>query len=134
MANGGVGVDGTFGDRPKPKGKVSPARNVVGFVLLVAFTGAAIFEVMANRGYNSAVTKMEKRLPKDESDPSDKNSVLPTQVEAEKLIGKSPDGPLVKEGTEQRATYSWQGLRRKYALNVYYTNDKMPSVIRIDTQ
>ncbi len=134
MANGGVGEHGKSGDRSKPRAKVSPARNVVGLVLLVAFSGAAIFEVMANRGYNGAVTKLEKRLPKDETDPNDKNSGLPTQAEAEKLIGKGPDGPLVKEGSEQRGTYSWQGLRRKYSLKVYYTNEKVPSVIRLDTQ
>lgn len=132
MATGDSESTGT--GKGKPKAKVSPARNVIGVILLVGFSSAAILEVVANRGYNSAVTKIEARMPKDSMDPSDKNSVLPTQKEAEKLIGKGPDGPLVKEGHDQKATYSWQGLRKKYTLKAYYTNEKEPSLIRIETE
>jgi hypothetical protein len=124
----------TGAGQSKPKAKVSPARNIIGVVLLIGFSCAAILEVVANRGYDAAVKKVEARMPKDSMDPNDKNSVLPTQKEAEKLIGKGPDGPLVKDGHEQKAVYSWQGLRRKYVLKAYYTNEKEPSLIRIETE
>jgi hypothetical protein len=120
--------------KPKPKGKVSPARNVIGIVLLIGFSGAAIFEVMANRSYTGAVKRLEARIPNDETDPNSKNGTLPSRDETEKLIGKAPDGPLVLEGREQKAVYTWQGLRRKYRLKVFYTNQKNQSLIRVETE
>jgi hypothetical protein len=118
----------------KVKPKVSPMRNLIGVILLVVFSCAAFLEISSNRAYTSAITKLEARMPKDSTDPSDKNGTLPSQVEVEKLIGKAPSGPLVKEGGEQKATYSWQGLRKKYLLKAYYTNEKAPNLIRIETQ
>ena len=127
MATGNVGGDGTLGPRtpPKTKAKVSPMRNVIAVVVLVLCVGAAVVELRANQGYNNAVDKL-----------SLKNDAMPNQVEAEKIIGKRPDGPMIPDetGNEQKASYSWQGLRGKYVLKVLYTKDKIPVVVRLEPQ
>lgn len=119
--------------RPK-KTKVSPTRNIIGVILLIGFSAAAILEFTANRGFTSASKKLVARMPDDNSDPNGKDAELPTKIEVEKLIGKSPDGPLVKESGEQLATYSWQGLKKKYVIKAYYTTDKQPSLKRFETE
>ena len=126
--------DRTSAGQAKAKPNVSPVRNIIGVVLLIAFSGAAILEFTANRGFNAATKSLTARLPDDTTESNSKNSEMPTKVEAEKLIGKAPDGPLVKMEGEQKATYSWQGLKKKYVIKAYYTNDKTPALRRFETQ
>lgn len=108
---------------PKAKAKTSSTRNIIGLVLLVLCVGATIVEVMASQGYNNAVSNLAMT-----------NATMPTKSAAEKIIGKIPDGPLVTEGTDQIATYTWRGIRGKYVLKVYYNMDKDPTVIRLETE
>jgi hypothetical protein len=124
------GGGGTKGRGTAKVKKVSPARNIVGAVLLVTFSGIAILEFYAKNGFNQAVAALERRLPKD----SDARVIeLPSRVEAEKILGRKADGPLVNEGAEQRATYTWRGPVRKHMVTAYYTTDKAPSLVRIST-
>ena len=119
MATGSRGDQGA----PKAKARTSSTRNIIGLVLLVLCVGATIVEVMASQGYNNAVSKLALT-----------NATMPTKSAAEKIIGKSPDGPLVAEGTDQIAKYTGQGIRGKYLLKVYYNSDKDPTVIRLETE
>ncbi len=129
MATGGVNQSTAGGG--KPRAKVSPARNVVGLVLLVAFAGAATIEFLAINGFNSAVGALKKRMPKDGDDPTALNAELPAKSEVEKILGKTPDGPLESTGGEKKATYTWQGLR-KHVLTTYYSTGKDPALLRTE--
>lgn len=124
----------------KAKPKVSPARNVIGLVLLVVFGGAAVAELMAYRGHSSAITTLQGMLPKDDKgrtieDPYTKVEGRPTQAAAEKAIGLTgAPAKLKDDGVEQYATYNWKGLFRAYKLNVYYTKDTPPALVRVSTE
>ena len=64
--------EGTTGEPAKPKGKrkVSPARNAIGVVLLVAISIVAYLEWSANRQSSAAISKLNALLGKDDGDPS----------------------------------------------------------------
>ncbi|MDB5349766.1 MAG: hypothetical protein JWN86_1013 [Planctomycetota bacterium] len=125
-------TDGTGAN--KAKAKVSPARNVVGLVLLVVFGTTAIVETMANRGFNAAATALKKRLPEETSDSNAVVAELPTKEEAEKILGKSPDGPLVKEDGMRKATYTWRGVIRKHVITAFYTDEAKPKLNKFATE
>ena len=115
----------------KPPAKVSPARNVVGLVLLVGFAGAAAVEFLAVSGFNSAVGTLNKRMPKETDDPNAKIAELPAKSEVEKILGRSPDGPLTPSGGERTTTYTWQGLR-KHSIRAFFSSGKDPALIRTE--
>lgn len=115
------------------RAKVSPARNILGVILLILFSTTAVMEFLANRRFSTAVDAIQKRMPKEPSSGSAIVEDLPTQVETETILGRSPDGPLVSEDGNQKATYTWQGLLRKHVLTAYYTNALKPHLIRVAT-
>ena len=81
MSEPSPSAPGKAGPSKKP---VSPARNAIGLVVLIAVVVVGYFEVSAKTGYNAAVNALDKRL-------EDEDHGLPTMPEAEKLIGKQAD-------------------------------------------
>ena len=79
-----------------PKKGVSPARNIIGLVVLLALAAVAWFEYSAHFGYNGAVKALEART-------QDEEKGLMDVQEAETLLGKSPDGPGIE--VEDRRPY-----------------------------
>jgi hypothetical protein len=105
--------------------KVSPLRNLIGLVVLLAVITVGVVEVMANMGFNNAVNALNGKLKDVELGPS--------QPEVEKLMGKTPDGPGVREGSESRVRYTWRGVFRSYSLVAYYTTgENPPHLLRVE--
>jgi hypothetical protein len=106
---------------PAPKAPTSPARNIIGLIVLIGVVVFGWFEVSAKRGYVAAVTALETRS-------QDENKELLTVQEAESILGKAPDGPGsdFKDGTRMfnKQTYTWPGLFKRYTLTAYYTKEK----------
>ena len=123
----------TGGGEAKKTAKVSPARNVISLVLLVVVGTTAIVELTTLQRYNSVVSALKKRLPKDNNDPLTKVAERPSRAESEKIIGRAADGPLAVAGSEKFTTYTWHGLIRKHVLTAFYTTDEKPALIRIET-
>jgi hypothetical protein len=116
--------DPDFSTDPKtspPKKPISPARNIIGVILLVAVVGVGILQYAQLLGYNAAVKALDTRA-------QDENAELMTVQEAEGLLAKGPDGP----GTDfddgnfhfLKKTYTWSGLLKSYTLTAYYTKAK----------
>lgn len=101
------------GSQAKAKAKVSPLRNVLALLLLIALSVVAYMEWNANRQYNAASAKLDKALAKEEGD------MLP-QDEVEKMIGKKPDGPLVEEKGVMKARYTWRGVFKTHGITAEY--------------
>ena len=101
-----------------PKKKVSPARNVIGFVGLIVLIVIAAFQYSAVLGYNAALKAIEARS-------QDEDKGLVDVPETEKILGKAPDGPGsdFSEGnrTFTKTPYTWRGAIKSYTLTVYYT-------------
>jgi hypothetical protein len=101
-----------------PKKQVSPARNAIGLIVLIAVVVVGYFEISARVGYTMAVNALNKRL-------ADEDHGLPTVTETEKLIGKAPDdaGSEFREGSSRymKKTYTWKGLINNYEVAAYYT-------------
>lgn len=131
MATGTPRSADARGARSGEKAKVSPARNIIGLVLLIVCAAAAAVEILATRGYNAAVAHLEKIIPQDSTDPTAKK--VP-RADVERLIGKAPSGELKKlGGGEEEALYVWQGLRR-HAVKAYYESQAPENIIRFETQ
>jgi hypothetical protein len=111
--------------RPGLKKKVSPVRNVIGLVLLIAFSAVAYKEWDANRRSSEGIAKLNEALAKEEGD-------LLSMEQVEGLIGRGPDGPGVVDGRELKVEYSWRGVFRKYPLIAIYKNGKSPALLRIE--
>jgi hypothetical protein len=111
------------------KKSVSPARNVIGLIVLVAVVVVGGLEVWAKTGYNSAVNALNDRM-------KDEDKGLMTLSEAETMIGKAPDdaGSDVQEGsfTFLKKNYTWKGLINSYTLTAYYTNKAAPALHHIE--
>jgi hypothetical protein len=99
--------------KPVPKAKVSPVRNIVGLVLLIALVVVAFVEFQAVQQAKAACQKVNKRLEAEESD-------LPTQKEIETMIGRKPDGPGTTEGDQVTLQYTWRGIFRKHTMTAVY--------------
>ena len=116
---------------PPSKKKTSPARNAIGLVVLVIAVAAAWSQFSAVGGYNAAVKALETRTQADEQN-------LMTVEEAEKLIGRAPDGPdtTSKEGgrTIIAKTYSWRGLLKSYKLTGFYVKETDIRLLRFKTE
>jgi hypothetical protein len=112
--------DGT-GKTGPTKEPTSPARNIIGIIVLIGVLVFGWFEVSAKRGFNAAVAALNARA-------EDENQELLTLPEAEKLLGREADGPAdeFKQGTWSftTRTYTWPGLLKRYKLTAYYTKDK----------
>jgi hypothetical protein len=111
--------------QPKVKKKVSPVRNVIAFVLLVAFSAIAYLEWNANRQSNAAKTKLNNALAKEEGD-------LLSQKQVEDLIGRQADGPGVEGGDELKVTYTWKGIFRQYPMIAVYKKQNPPKLVRME--
>ena len=110
---------------PGPKKKVSPARNAIGLVLLVAFSAVAYLEWDANRRSSAGIARLNRALAEEEGD-------LLSMEQVEGLLGRGPDGPGVAEGQEKKVTYTWRGVFRKYPVVAVYTNKSRPALLRIE--
>jgi hypothetical protein len=107
-----------------PKKPVSPARNVIGVVVLGAALVVLGFVLYARAGYNAAVNALKERTQQEEKE-------LASVEEAEKLIGKPADGPGADASdgnfTYTKKTYTWNGLLKSFTLTAYYTKTKAGS-------
>jgi hypothetical protein len=112
-------------EQPKEKKKVSPVRNVIALVLLIAFSAIAYLEWNANRQSGAAINKLSKALENEEGD-------LMTMQQVNELIGREPDGPGVDDKGETRVTYTWKGVFRKYPLTAIYTKQAPPKLLRTE--
>jgi hypothetical protein len=112
-----------------PKKPVSPVRNIIGIVVLIAVCVAGWFQYSALAGYNAAVNKLEARSQEEGKD-------LMTESEAATLLNKEPDdaGTDVKEGNFdfKKKTYTWRGLK-SYTVTAYYTKTKAPALHHFET-
>jgi hypothetical protein len=105
------------------KTKVSPARNVIGIIVLVAVIVAGWFQYSAVFAYNRAMKALDART-------QDEDKGLLEVPEVESLVGKSPDGPGsdFQEGTRNftRTKYTWRGPLKSYTMTAYYTKGAGP--------
>ncbi|MFI5461554.1 MAG: hypothetical protein ACHRXM_39715, partial [Isosphaerales bacterium] len=113
------------------KKTVSPARNVIYLVIILAAGIVAWFEFSAKFGYNAAVKALDART-------RDEEKTLMSVQEAESLLGKSPDGPgsdlQEAERTYTKKTYTWPGLFRSYTLTAFYTKEKDSRLHHFETE
>ena len=114
-----------------PKKPISPARNIVGLVILAGVLIVCWFEYSAVLGFNAAVKAAEART-------SQEDQSLATVAEAEKLLGKAPDAPAedFKDGAWNfdKKTYTWKGLLKQHTLTAYYTKEKDPRLHHFETE
>jgi hypothetical protein len=114
-----------------PKKGVSPARNIIGLVVLLALAVVAWLEYSANFGYNGAVKALDART-------QDEDKGLMEVQEAENLLGKSPDGPGIEVSDSGRAftkkTYTWRALLRPKTLSAFYTKETTPHLHHYETE
>ena len=84
-------------------------------------TAVGAIEYSAYFGHKWAVSALNTRA-------ADEDKELMTISEAEKLLGKEPDGPAAefKEGVWNfdQKTYTWSGLLKKHTVTAYYTKGK----------
>ena len=113
------------------KKPVSPARNVIGLVVLVGVLVYGGFEVSAKRTFNNAVNALEARS-------QDEDKGLMTVQEAENILGKQPNGPAVdfQDGLWHYTTktYTWPGVLTHYTLTAYYTTEKDSRLHHYETE
>ncbi len=105
------------------KKKISPARNVIGLVVLAAVVVAGWFQYSAVFAYNRALRALDARA-------QDEDKGLMEVPEVESLVGKSPDGPgsEIQDGarTFTKTKYTWRGPLKSYTLTAYYTKGAGP--------
>jgi hypothetical protein len=119
-------------DKTGPAKKpVSPARNAVGVVVLIAVLAVGWIQYSARSAHNAAVNALNERT-------QDETKGLMTVSEAEKLIAKPADGPGVdvKEvnATYTKQTYTWSGLLKSYTLTAYYTKGAEPGLHHFESE
>ena len=107
-----------------PKKKVSPARNLIGLIALVAVLAVAGFQYAALIRYTVAVKALDARAVDDDKG-------LMTNQEADSLLGKAPDGPgsdFTEEGRNfTKKTYTWQGPLKSFTLTASTRTERPPS-------
>ncbi len=107
------------------KKKISPARNVIGIVVLAAVIVVGFFQYSAVFAYNRAMKALDTRTQDEEK------GVLAVP-EVESLVGKSADGPGsdFDDGTRAftKTKYTWRGPLKSYTLTAYYTKGAAPSL------
>jgi hypothetical protein len=131
MSNPSSSAPKKAGPSKKP---VSPARNAISLVVLIAVLVIGYLEISARVGYTMAVNALEKRL-------NDEEHALPTLEEAEKIIGKQADdaGGDVQDPatsfTYLKKNYTWRGLIKSYTLEAFYTTKQItPALHHIKTE
>ena len=114
-----------------PKKPISPARNLIGLVILAAVLVVCWFEYSAVLGFNAAVKALESRTNSEEQN-------LATVPEAEALLNKAADGPAEEfhDGAFNfsKKTYTWKGVLKQHTLTAYYTNEKEPKLHHFETE
>ena len=114
-----------------PKKPISPARNIIGLVILAAVLVVCWFEYSAVLGFNAAVKALEARTQNEEQG-------LATVAEAETLLGKAADGPAedFNDGTWNfdKKTYTWKGLLKQHTLTAYYTKEQDSRLHHFETE
>jgi hypothetical protein len=114
-----------------PKKRVSPTRNIIGLVVLLALVAVGWLEYSAKFGYNGAVKALETRT-------QDEEKGLMDVQEAETLLGKSPDGPGIDVDDSGRIftkkTYTWRALLRPQTLTAFYTKEATPHLHHYETE
>jgi hypothetical protein len=117
------GSTGTENSASPKKKTVSPARNVVGIVVLIAVVIAGWFQYSAVFAYNRALKALDART-------QDEEKGLLQVPEVESLVGKQSDGPGSDflEGTRNftQTKYTWRGPIKSYTLTAYYTKGAGP--------
>jgi hypothetical protein len=107
-----------------------PTRNVISLVVLLVVVAVGWIQYSALGGYNSAVKSLDELTKADDQG-------LLTIEEAEKRIGRSPDGPGIssKEGdrTIIKMTYTWRGLLKSYKLTAVYMKESDIRLLRYET-
>lgn len=105
----------------KPKAPISPARNIIGLIILIGVTIVGVIEYSAYFGHKWAVNALNTRMADDEKE-------LMTVQEAETLLGKQADGPAVEFKLDvwsyDEKTYTWRGLLKQHTVTAYYTKGK----------
>jgi hypothetical protein len=113
------------------KKQVSPARNAVGVVVLIAVLAVGWIQYSARSAYTAAVTALNDRITLE-------TKGLMTASEAETLIAKPADGPSVEvkevNATYTKQTYTWRGLLKSYTLWTYFTKGAEPGLHHFETE
>ena len=111
---------------PKPKAKVSPARNAISLVLLIVLLVVGGLELTALFQFNGAVNSLDQALEANTAD------LLPRE-DVEQILGKEADRELQPSdrGTQQ-TTYTWQGAIRAHTLTAYYSFGEKPGLVRYE--
>jgi hypothetical protein len=114
-----------------PKKPISPARNIIGLIILAAVLVVCWFEYSAVLGFNAAVHALETRTENEETG-------LATVAEAEKLLNKEADGPAedFNDGAWHfnKKTYTWKGLLKQHTLTAYYTREQDSRLHHFETE
>lgn len=112
------------------KKPISPARNIIGLIVLAAAVVVGVLEYSAYFGHRWAAAALKARVEDQEKD-------LMTLEEAETLLGKSADASTVDEKDNpygfSKKTYTWRGLLKQYTLTAYYTKEKQPHLTQYET-
>jgi hypothetical protein len=113
-----------------PKKKISPARNIIGAVVLAGVVVAGFFQYSAVFAYNRAVKALDVRT-------QDEEKGLMEVPEVESLVGKSPDAPgsdfVDGSRTFTKTKYTWRGPLKSYTLTAYYTKGDGPCLHHFET-
>ena len=116
---GSIGTENTSLSKPE----ISPARKIVGIVVLAAVVVAGFFQYSAVLGYNRAVKALDARS-------QDEEQGLMQVPDVESLVGKAADGPGgdFQDGTRTfiQTKYTWRGPIKSYTLTAYYTKGAGP--------
>jgi hypothetical protein len=114
-----------------PKQGVSPARNAIGLIALLAVVTVGVLQYTAMGKFNATVNSLNARM-------DDENRDLMPQEEAEALIGRAPDdaGSDFHEGTATytRKTYTWWAPLKSYTLAAYYTRGTPPALHHTESE
>jgi hypothetical protein len=114
-----------------PKKAISPARNIIGVLVLIAVVAVGVLQYSQLMGFNAAAGRLQTRF-------EDETKDLMTEPEVDQLLGKAPDGPGsdYDDGNAHytRTTYTWSGLLKSYTLAAYYTKQKEPKLHHYETE
>jgi hypothetical protein len=104
-----------------PKKPISPARNMIGLIVLVVVVVIGYFEYSAYFGHKWAVAALNARA-------LDEAKELMTIKEAETLLNKEADGPAEDFRDDvwsfDKKTYTWKGLLKQHTVTAYYTKEQ----------
>jgi hypothetical protein len=76
------------------------------------------------------MNKLTASMPSEE----DAKAELLPMKDAEKIIGKSADGPAVNEEGLMKKTYTWRGAVRSYKLAAYYTLGSPSALVKFSDE